>query len=127
MERKKHYAVIPGVRLMAIVMVITIGGWLTIPLLPWWRVLVFGLLAGLLFAGRLRKWVFAAGFAGGMLLWGLHAAYLSSLNDGILGARVGDLFGGIGAGGAILLTGILGGLYGGLGAWTGKAVRRGIR
>jgi len=110
-------------RLTAIALLIVVGGWFTAPFLPWWRVLVFGLLGGLLFAGGLKKWVFLAGFFGGMFLWGLHASYLSGLNGGILGERIGGLFGGIGATGAIVLTAVLGGLYGGLGAWTGKLVR----
>ncbi|MDZ4678831.1 MAG: hypothetical protein SH848_17360 [Saprospiraceae bacterium] len=110
-------------RLTAIVLLIAVGGWYTATLLPWWRVLVLGLLGGLFFADGLKKWVFAAGFLGGMLLWGLHASYLSGLNGGILGERIGGLFGGIGATGAIVLTAVLGGLYGGLGAWTGKLVR----
>ncbi|NUN99981.1 MAG: hypothetical protein HUU01_05135 [Saprospiraceae bacterium] len=110
-------------RLTAIVLLVVAGGWFTAPFLPWWRILVFGLLAGLVFAGKLNKWVFAAGFLGGLLLWGLHASYLSGSNEGILGGRIGGLFGGIGATGAILLSAILGGLYGGLGAWTGKLVR----
>jgi len=113
-------------RLMAIVLLVAAGGWFTAPFLPWWRVLVLGLLGGLVFADGLKKWVFAAGFLGGMLLWGLHASYLSGLNGGILGERIGGLFGGLGATGAIVLTAVLGGLYGGLGAWTGKLLRGGF-
>ncbi len=113
-------------RLTAIALLIIAGGWFTAPFLPWWRVLVFGLLGGLLLAGGLKKWVFVTGFLGGILLWGLHASYLSGLNGGILGERIGGLFGGIGATGAIVLTAVLGGLYGGLGAWTGKLLRNAI-
>jgi len=115
-----------SLRLIAIVVLVAAGGWFTAPFLPWWRVLVLGLLGGLVFADGLKKWVFAAGFLGGMLLWGLHASYLSGLNGGILGERIGGLFGGIGATGAIVLTAVLGGLYGGLGAWTGKLLRGGF-
>ncbi len=115
-----------SLRLIAIVVLVAAGGWFTAPFLPWWRVLVLGLLGGLVFADGLKKWVFAAGFLGGMLLWGLHASYLSGLNGGILGERIGGLFGGIGATGAIVLTAVVGGLYGGLGAWTGKLLRGGF-
>lgn len=123
MEKNNGFNLKQGLRLAAIALLIAVGGWFTAPFLPWWRLLIFGLLGGLLFAGGLKKWVFAAGFVGGMLLWGLHASYLSDLNGGILGNRIGGLFGGIGAMGAIVLTAIFGGLYGGLGAWLGKLLR----
>lgn len=114
-------------QLTAMALLVAAGGWFTAPFLPWWRVLVFGLLGGLFLSGGLKKWVFAAGFLGGMVLWGLHSSYLSGLNGGLLGERIGGLFGGLGAMGTILLTAVLGGVYGGLGTWTGKLLRGAIR
>lgn len=113
-----------SLRVASIALLVIAGGWLTIPFLPWWRVLVFGLLGGLIFGGRLKKGAFGAGFIGGAILWGAHALYLSDLNGDLLANRIGGMFGNIGAAGTLALTAFLGGLYGGLGAWTGKLLRR---
>lgn len=89
---------------------------------PWWGVAPIGALAGWLFpqnAGR----GFIAAFLGGFLLW-LSAAYLQDVpNEGILSARIGNLFMGLSGGHILLLTGILGGLPAGFGYLTGHAAR----
>ena len=91
--------------------------------LPWWTLP----LAAFLLAPGFRfspGEAFLAGFLGAALLWGGNAAYFNALNDGILAARMGGLFGGLGPDMMVLLTAFFGGLFGGLGAWTGSLARQ---
>lgn len=87
--------------------------------LPWWGLAPLAAVAGWLFplgAGR----SLLAGFVGGFLLWAL-AALLSDLpNAGILSSRIGVLFMGLSRWNILLVTGLLGGLLGGLGCLTGR-------
>ena len=73
--------------------------------LPWWAIVPIGLLAGWFF-----KPSFGAGFLAGFLLWGVPALVLDRGNDGILSARVGQLFQGLGSWTLILITGLIGGI-----------------
>lgn len=91
--------------------------------LPWWILPVAAFLLALgirLLPGQ----AFLAGFLGAALLWGGYAGYFNTMNDGILAARMGGLFGGLSAGLMVLLTAFFGGLFGGLGAWTGSLARQ---
>lgn len=87
--------------------------------LPWWSI---ALIAGVLsFIFSLRVGIsFWVGFLAVALLWGGYAGYLSALNEGILAARMGKVFGGLSGMLLVIITGILGGVFGGLGALTGS-------
>ena len=75
--------------------------------LEWWGiVIVTGVLALWIEAGPLRS--FLAGFLGAALLWGGMAWYLNTGNEGIMAGRIGELFGGVPAGGLIILTALIG-------------------
>ena len=105
-----------------ILLLILIGGILQ-NFLPWWALPLAAFLLALGF--RLQPWqAFLAGFLGAALLWGGYAAYLNVLNEGILAARMGGLFGGLGPNAMVVLTAFFGGLFGGLGAWTGSLARQ---
>ncbi len=67
---------------------------------------------------------FLVGFCGVFLLWGIYAAFINYENEGILANRVGAMFGGLDATKLILVTAILGGIAGGLGALTGSLSRK---
>ena len=90
--------------------------------LPWWGIAPVGALAGwLLPLPAVRS--FGAAFAGGLLLWVLYAWLQDSANDGMLSAKVGQLFLGLRGWHLLLITGILGGLLAGMGAVTGLFAR----
>lgn len=100
-----------------------IGGALLQTFAPWFTL---GLLAAVLGYG-FRQTVlqaFFTGFLAGFFLWAGYAGYLHFLNEGILGDRMGKLFGGIGGWPLVAVTGVLGGLLAGVGCWTGQALRQ---
>ena len=88
---------------------------------PWW---VCGVIAFIVaFALRLRApSAFLAGLSGVALAWGLAAIWMDIQNAGVLSKRIGELFFGLPAFGILLITALLGGLVGGLGAWTGSSL-----
>lgn len=101
----------------------TIGiGLLLQQLLPWWSI---ALIAAILsFALNIRiSASFWLGFLAVALLWGGYAGILSAANEGILAARIGKLLGGLNGTVLIFVTGLLGGIFGGLGALTGSLGR----
>lgn len=90
--------------------------------LPWWGVAPVAALAGWLYPQHAGRGLWAA-FLGGFLLW-LSAAYLLDVhNEGILSARIGNLFMGLSRWHILLLTGLLGGIPAGLGYLTGHSAR----
>ncbi len=104
--------------LAAVFMVCLVGQWL----LPWWATGGLAMLTALWIKIKpgLSFW---AGFLAVALLWGGYAAWLSWANEGILAARMGALFG-LSGGLLLLVTALIGGLLGGLGALTGSLARR---
>ncbi len=87
--------------------------------LPWWGLAPIAGLAGYLFpqsAGR-SLW---AGFLGGFLLWVVAALWLDVSNEGLLSGKIGQLFLGLSRWHILLMTGVLGGLVGGLACLTGR-------
>ena len=89
---------------------------------PWWTVAPLAAVAGWLFpqsAGR----SFLSGFTGGFLLWLVGAWWFDVANGQVLSHRVGLLFMGQAPLVILLITGLLGGLLGGLGCLTGRWAR----
>lgn len=110
-------------RFLLFVLSVAFTGWVGHQFLPWYAIVVAAALcAGLSGEGAARS--FAAGFAGAFLLWGAFAAYFNLANEGILATRVGALFGGLGPSALVLVTAVLGGLFGGLGALLGSLGRK---
>ncbi|MFT5167636.1 MAG: hypothetical protein ACI8P3_002874 [Saprospiraceae bacterium] len=91
--------------------------------LPWWSIVVVAFIVGI-FTKDSGIRAFAIGFLGVALLWGIYAAFINSQNDSILANRMGELLGGMGAGSLVLVTALIGGLVGGLGALTGNLGRK---
>jgi hypothetical protein len=98
-------------------------GFLLQQFLPFWSLVAVAALGGWLFGGEKAVMAFAAGFSAAFLLWGGYAFALDAGNDGILSAKMGELFA-IGSTGMLLLTALLGGLLGGTGALTGALARK---
>jgi hypothetical protein len=111
-------------QIISIALAVFLGGAVVQSLLPWWSLPVFTALLGLWFkVGPMRALL--GGLLGGALLWGGYAAVLNAQNDGLLSERIGLLLGGVSGLVLILLTAFIGGLFAGLGAWTGSlAVKR---
>ena len=92
--------------------------------LPWYAIAAAGLIVGLALPARHAGAAFLLGLLAGGLVWGVYAGYLNHFNGGLLATRIGAMLGGVGPGVLVLLTALLGGLSGGLGAMTGTLGRR---
>ena len=90
--------------------------------LPWWTLAPIAALAGWLIPQKAIQ-SFAAGFAGGFLLWLVAAYCLDSANDGLLAGKIGALFMGLSRWQILLLTGTIGGLVSALACLTGYWAR----
>ncbi len=104
-----------------IIALILIGAGLQM-VFPWW---MMPLAAAVLALGfNLKAWpAFLGGLLGAALLWGGYAAYLNTLNQGVMAGRIGELFGGQSATAVVLLTALFGGFFGGLGGLAGSLAR----
>ncbi|MGB0839901.1 MAG: hypothetical protein ACPGXL_07160 [Chitinophagales bacterium] len=92
-------------------------------ILPWWWIIaiVAGMVA--LFSDMKGVAAFVSGFLAIILLWGVYAISVNINNSGILSARIAELFQLSSGGMVILLTLLIGGLIGGLGAWSGSNLK----
>ena len=100
-----------------------IGGGLLQAVAPWFALGLLAALVGYGFRQTVSQ-AFITGFLAGFFLWAGYAGYLHFLNEGILGDRMGKLFGGIDGWALVAVTGILGGILAGVGCWTGQALRQ---
>ena len=91
--------------------------------LPWWSVAIVAFIVALIANLRPAK-AFGAGFIGIALLWLILALVQDIRNNHILSARMAPLFHLPHYSLFILVTVLVGGLVGGLGAWCGSLVRR---
>lgn len=91
--------------------------------LPWWAIVLAGFLAGLIIKIKPFE-IFLSTLLGGLLVWGGLALWLNAGNESILAARIGQLFGGIGTIGILVVTALFGGVFAGLGGLTGRLLIR---
>ncbi|MDB5102568.1 MAG: hypothetical protein JWP91_257 [Fibrobacteres bacterium] len=89
---------------------------------PWWWPAIAAYGIGF-WLPRNAASAFASGFAGAGLAWAGLAAFLDWRNHHLLSGRIAALFHLQTGWAVVALTGILGGLMGGLGAWAGYALR----
>jgi len=87
--------------------------------LPWWWLAPIAAVSGLLFS-RSGLGAFVAGLIGGFALWFMTAWYFDHANEGMLSAKVGQLFMGLEGFDLLLATGVIGGLLAAFGALTGQ-------
>ncbi len=92
---------------------------------PWWTFAVVAFVSGALLGEKAFP-AFLAGFLGIFLLWSVQALWLTIGNGGILAAKMGELLGGVPGAAMPWVSGVLGGLLGGLGAWTGNQAMKAI-
>lgn len=90
--------------------------------LPWWSMVGVCFVFGIFLKGSGLQH-FLCGLVAIFLLWGLGAGWYFHTDSYIIANRMGDLFGGINGALMMLVTAILGGLMGGLGALSGGYFR----
>lgn len=87
--------------------------------LPWWTLAIGAFAVAFLFDNKSFP-AFAAGFLGVALLWLGVAAYISVVTDSILTTKLNQLL----PINSFVITALVGGLVGGLGALTGSLFRK---
>lgn len=103
------------ITILAIIVVAFVAGTIT----PWWSVAVAAFLVALI-AGHRPGRGFLAGFLAIGLYWLGLALYRDAANEHILAGRMAILFHLPGPYAFAAVTGIIGGLVGGLSAWAGS-------
>jgi hypothetical protein len=88
--------------------------------LPWWTIAPFAAITVFLLPQRSGFIAFISGFIAGALVWGLAAWLADNANGGILSAKIGELFQGVGSRGILGVTTLVGALLGATGALTGQ-------
>ncbi len=106
------------------ILIIIILGYIGHLFLPFWSIAVVGGLVGAYHAKLSGIRSFFLGFLGAVLLWGIYTILVNNQNDGIIAERIARLFGDMGTIGLILITTLIGGLLGGMGALTGNLGRK---
>lgn len=92
--------------------------------LPWWSLVIAAFIGGVLIHQSAFRAYFA-GFLGVFLLWSGLAWWTDNANESILSLRIAQLFPGPDtAFFIIVLTGLVAGIVGGLGALTGHFLRK---
>lgn len=99
---------------------IIISGAVLQPFFPWWSLVLIAFFWGYVLPLNPVNRSFAAGFLGGLLLWGGYAFYLNWGNDGILATRVANLLGGLPVGLLPFISGLFAGMLAGFAALTGR-------
>jgi len=109
-------------KIVGSIIAIMILGYIIQFVTPWWGMA----LATTIVTFMLNKnyWIsFIVGFFAVFLLWGGFAMLKDLSNDSILSAQVGDLLQGLPSFALIALTGVVGGLVGGLSGLVGQSAR----
>lgn len=102
-------------------------GWFFTLFLPWWALVVPGLVIGAWLVADART-ALAAGSGGGAMAWMLQASIATLMNDGVLAGRVSSILFGTDAPMLLILaTGLLGGLLGGSAALVGLQLKRALK
>lgn len=89
---------------------------------PWWSLAVVAFMVSLLIS-QTRKRSFLSGFVGAGVAWLAVLVIRDNMNDHILATRMAGVFHLPGYPVLILLVGVIGGLVGGLAAWTASLMR----
>lgn len=87
--------------------------------LPWYAIVIAGLLFGAFAPLSSAGKAFAYGLLAGAIVWGCYSGFLNYQNESILATRIGNMFGGLSAWSMVIITALLGGIYSGLGSLVG--------
>lgn len=102
------------------------AAWLGGYVFPWWWPALAGYAVGA-WRGRSSLTAFLHGFLGAAAAWGADAAWQDWRNHQILAVRIAALFHLPGPIAPVVVTALIGGIMGGLGAWAGYALRVAFR
>lgn len=91
--------------------------------MPWWAAAVAGFVVGLAFNNPSFK-SFSIGFIGVFIVWATYAFLLDVQNASVLSQKIAVLFSVNQPVLLLLITGIIGGITGGLGSWAGNEARK---
>lgn len=112
--------------LFARILIIAIAVYIGQMFFPWWIIVIVPLVVEAIF-GRGKGTAFFSGFYGIAIPWMLLSAYVDIQSESILSSKILALFkmpeyGFV----MIILTGLLGGLYGGLASLVGGWIRKAV-
>ena len=111
-------------RLLLQILVVAFLGLVLAQFMPWWGVAIAGATAGYFFAGHRGK-SFLAGFIGIFILWFAMAFYMKISTGSDFADRFAQLFPFPLSGTALMaVSGVIGGIIGGFGAFTGDSIKR---
>ena len=116
--------ILKGLLLVILLSLILFGieEWGIVSVLPWWKVVIVTIIVGVLI--QAKAWQsFLFGFLAIAIWWGGFAFLANQMNGGSLATRMGQLFNGISPGLLLLITALMGGIAGGLGAMLGAQTR----
>lgn len=108
-------------RLLASILLIALVSFIATSFLPWWMIAVVCFLVTFFFRLNSGK-AFLAGFAGIFLLWLLVALFKDMANNHILSSRMAQLLSLPSPLLFLLISAVIGGIVGGLAAWSGAVV-----
>lgn len=104
---------------MILALLIIVSAFILNLFLPWWSIALAGLIFGFVFKEKALT-SFLWGFTALFILWGSQAMYTHLANDGVLTGRIAEM---LGVGSpliVVLITGVIGGIVGGLSTLTGS-------
>jgi hypothetical protein len=104
--------------------VIFVLGYIAQSFLPWWSIAILSFLVGIWqWQSPLKS--FTYGTVAVTLLWTLYSSYQNVQNGGIISNAVSEMLGGAVSGTQLIfVTGIIGGLVGGMSAMTGSLFKQ---
>ncbi|MBT8219817.1 MAG: hypothetical protein KJP00_08330 [Bacteroidia bacterium] len=91
---------------------------------PWWIAAIPALIVGYSNNTVSPAQSFALGFVAIFLLWAGQSFFINIQNEGILANKIGEIFNGLNATSIVCITGLIGGILGGLAAMTGRLFKR---
>jgi hypothetical protein len=98
-------------------------GYLLQSFAPWWTIIPLAAITACVFnlkgAGS-----FLAGFLGFFMLWAVYSYMLSDKNDHLLAIKMGEMFQNVGVPMIFVVSGLIGGIFGGLGSLLGYTLRK---
>ena len=100
--------------------------WIISLYMPWWGVFIPALIFGAWLLNRSSS-AFFTGFLAVGLVWFFQALYIHVANDGILSTRIAEMMGLGSAWMVLMITFLIGGIPGGLGALMGYLFKAGFR
>ena len=99
-------------------LIIALLGFLLRNIVPWWSIVIIAAIVGA-FTNFSSISAFFMGFVGAALLWGVYVLLVNTQNESVMALKMGQLLGDTSPLVLILITTLLGGLLGGMGALTG--------